>query len=337
MQRRELLRTATLGAVALVAGATSNGRSVGSTDVAIVREMTDTFRRLDNRYGGGRTRSTVTSYLGSEVEPLLRDGRARSTVRRELLSAAAELHQLAGWMAHDVGDTDAGQALLRHGLRLCREADDVTLAAELLAGMSHQAAFVRQPGIAVDLALAAVQMAQRSGSAALRAESAAMEAHGLALNGDTRGCVKAMQTAEKAMSAATGGGDTPPWLAYFDEAYLAAKFAHCFQDLGRPREAESFARRSLQMSDGYDRGRLFNRALLASTLADQRQVEEACASAGAALQMADTMHSARAVAYLVNAARRLLPFRSDDAVKLLLDRMAAAGIRLWPTGNQAHR
>jgi hypothetical protein len=36
----------------------------------------------------------------------------------------------------------------------------------------------------------------------------------------------------------------------------AAKFSHTFRTLGRPKEAELLARRSLHMGDGYDRGRL---------------------------------------------------------------------------------
>ena len=33
------------------------------TDVQIIREMTQTFRRLDNRFGEGHARSALTTYL----------------------------------------------------------------------------------------------------------------------------------------------------------------------------------------------------------------------------------------------------------------------------------
>ena len=36
--------------------------------------------------------------------PLFRAGRCRDDVRRDLFAAVAELNQLAGWMAYDVGD-----------------------------------------------------------------------------------------------------------------------------------------------------------------------------------------------------------------------------------------
>jgi hypothetical protein len=114
VQRRQLLRAAAAGAAS--AGSSTFGwfsaqpprssstRAVGMADVQIIREMTQTFRRLDNRFGGGHARSAVTNYLASDVLPLFREGRYRDDVRRDLFAAVAELNQLAGWIAYDVGD-----------------------------------------------------------------------------------------------------------------------------------------------------------------------------------------------------------------------------------------
>ncbi|MDQ3150222.1 MAG: helix-turn-helix domain-containing protein, partial [Actinomycetota bacterium] len=71
VQRRQLLHA--LAAGAATAGSsgfgwfgaqpqpqpTSSARAVGMPDVQIIREMTQTFRGLDNRFGGGRARSVV--------------------------------------------------------------------------------------------------------------------------------------------------------------------------------------------------------------------------------------------------------------------------------------
>lgn len=191
--------------------------------------------------------------------------------------------------------------------------------------MSHHAAFFRDGEAAVDLALAARQTALRLGLPALQSEIAVMEAHGLALQGDKQGCLAALRAAEDAY-AAHGGQEVPPWLGYFDEAYLAAKFGHTFRDLGQPKEAEQFARRSLEMIAGYERGRLFNTALLASTLADQGKVDEACATAACAVQMTETVRSVRTVAYLADVARRLTPYRNTAKVRTLYDKLIDAGV-----------
>jgi hypothetical protein len=241
--------------------------STDNPDVAEVRLMTQTFRQLDNRFGGGHSKAAMTSYMTSVVDRKLRDGHTISLARNEFLSAVAELYQLAGWMAYDTGQASAGRQHIRHALRLSQEAGNHALAAEMLAGMSHHAAFHGLSEDAVDLALAAGQLAKGSGIAVLKAEAAVMEAHGLALKGDKSGCLKALRIAED--SFANGRlDDIPAWLSYFDGAYLAAKFAHSFRDLGQAQEAEVFARRSLDMSDGYERGKLFNTALLASIMAD---------------------------------------------------------------------
>lgn len=301
--------------------------TVGSHDVDLLREATQTFRRLDNRYGGGHSRSTVTAHLRSIVEPLLRDGRSRSNVKDDLYAAAAESYQLAGWMAYDIGQANEGRQYLRRALRLCDDAGNDGLYTEMLAGMSHHAAFLGSPGAAVDLALAAQRSAKKTGIPALRAEVAVMEAHGLALLGEKKDCLAAIHEAECAFSGFSAA-DTPPWLGYFDGAYLAAKFAHSFRDLGRPGEAEKFARRSLDMSDGYERGRLFNTALLASTLADQRRIEEACAVGTSAVEMTDSVRSVRSMSYLADLSRRLAPFRAEATVKRLYEQMADVGVAL---------
>lgn len=290
-----------------------------------IREMTQRFRRLDNRYGGGHSRSVVTSYLTSIVDPQLKRIRGDDGAQAALLTAAAEMHQLAGWMSYDVGQPTEGKKHLRTALQLCQHAGDDALVGEMFAGMSHHAAFHGAADAAVDLAIAASQAANVTGLAALQAEAAVMEAHGHALRGDKRASLRALEDTETAF-ASGGTIDSPQWLGYFDHAYLAAKFAHTFRDLGMAREAEVFARRSLEMSDGYERGRLFNTALLASTLADQSRVDEACHIATTAVRMTDTVRSVRSAAYLADVGRRLAPFSTTSEVRALYGRMASAGL-----------
>ncbi|MGH3807583.1 MAG: XRE family transcriptional regulator [Pseudonocardiaceae bacterium] len=330
VERRLVLHAVTVG-VASAGGSTfgwftpqspmrSRTRAVGMADVQVIREMTQTFRQLDNRFGGGRARSSLTTYLASEVLPLLRAGRYREDVRRELFAAVAELDQLAGWMAYDVGDIGSGQRYLRQAMRRGHDIGDDALAGEMLAGMSHQAARFCSPVVAVDLAQAAKDHGKRAGVPALVSESAVMEACGFALVNDVRGCLAALRESEQAFAVAQGR-ERPEWLGYFDDAYLAGKFGRCFRDLGRPAEAEEFARRALDMLVGYERRRLFNSTLLASILADQRKVEEACETGLAALQMASDVRSVRTDADLVDLSRRLTPFQAEPAVQSLQEQI----------------
>ncbi|MGW3467292.1 XRE family transcriptional regulator [Saccharopolyspora sp. NPDC000995] len=266
----------------------------------------------------------VGAYLADEVAPAMHDHRpGRDQV--EFVSAVAELNQLAGWMAYDVGDMLSGRRHLQQALQLCQRVSDNALSAEMLAGMSHQAAHARDGAVSVGLARAARDTAAGTGLAALESETAVMEAHGLALVCDKRGSVAALRDAEAAFSRADQV-EHPSWLSYYDAAYLAAKMAHCMRELGDLRAAERFARRSLEMSAGYDRGKLFNTALLASIVADLREIEKACAVGRDALRLGRKLQSARARLYLQDFAKRLHRHQAVPVVAELGEELAAMGI-----------
>ncbi|MGH3772281.1 MAG: helix-turn-helix domain-containing protein [Pseudonocardiaceae bacterium] len=337
VKRRQLLQAAKAGAASVGGSAfgwfsaqppsRSSTRAVGMTDVRIIREMTQTFRKLRDRFGGVHAYCAVTNYLAADVLPLLLGGRCHGDVRRELSAAVADLGLLAGSMAYDVGDDDSGRRHLQQAMRLCQGIGDDALAGEMLAAMSRQAAFLHFPALAIDLAQAAKDNGKKAGVPALVSESAVMEAQGLALMRDTSGCLAALHESEQAFTAAESR-DRPEWLAYFDGDYLAGKFGRCFLDLGHPAEAERFARRSLDMRDGYGRVKLSNLTLLASALADQHKVEEACETGRQAVLVAHDVRSVRTAADLADLSRRLAPFRAESVVRMLDEQMKATGVLL---------
>src|SRR6185437_6790112 len=117
--------------------------------------------------------------------------------------------------------------------------------------------------------------AREQGLDALVAETLVLEAQGHACAGDETACVRALTGAEVAFDRADRSAD-PQWIGYLDEAYLSAKFAHCFKELRQPGNACRFAERSLDMDADYIRGRAFNLTLLATAHAQAGEVEAAC-------------------------------------------------------------
>lgn len=99
-----------------------------------------------------------------------------------------------------------------------------------------------------------------------------------------------------------------------DEAYMAAKFGHCFRELSQGDKAEYFARRSLNMVDGYVRGRTFNVVLLANAQLQQQDLDAACATGNQALDLASGLQSARTVRYIRDLLRRMSKFSREPAV-----------------------
>ncbi|WP_218022517.1 hypothetical protein [Nocardia amamiensis] len=268
--------------------------------------MTTAFRDLDNRVGGGKVRPTIVHYLHSSIAPLLH-GSYTESVGRQLFAATAELTKLAGWAAYDLEEHGLAQRYLIQALRMSRAAGDAGLGAEILAAMSHQATYVGRPGDAIDLARAAQIAARTARLAALETECHMAEAHGHAARSDQSSCAASINVAERAFERADSM--RPAWLAYFDDAYLSAKTAHCFRDLGDFARAARFAEQSLDMSDGYIRGRAFNLCLLASSRAAE-DPGEAVSIGFEALELAAGLVSRRSLSYLREVRHRLAPY--DD-------------------------
>ena len=316
VQRRRFLAGAAFAAAATPASAlrwlTSPSASapeadgplrVGRADIDAIRELTCSYRELDNRLGGGGLRAVILAYLDDNVSRLLTSGSYREEIGRQLAAACGELSQLAGWVAYDSGEHGIAQRYLTQGLAYARHADDHALGAEILAAQAHQALYLSRPGEAIDLARAAQAAALRHGSATLLTECLITEAHGHAALGDVCACGMAIAAAERTFDRATD--DNPVWLGYFDEAYLAARMAQCFRDLGEASHAARYARRSLDMDSRYIRGRAFNLALLASAHAGQGEPEQACVVGRQALDLTVRLTSARSVGYVRDLVRRL--------------------------------
>jgi hypothetical protein len=327
MQRRRFLVNAVFTSAALPASAlrwltsppadapaASGLRRIGSADIEAIREVANSYREMDNRLGGGKLRNAVVSYLDDHVSRLLTTGSYQEETGRQLAAACGEVSQLAGWVAYDSDEHGLAQRYLTQALAYARHADDPALAAEILAAQAHQALYLARPDQAIDLARAAQAAAGRHGSATLLTECLVMEAHGHAACNDAHACGTALAEAERTFDRATREDD-PTWLAYFDEAYLAARMAQCFRDLGEAGHAARYARRSLDMDGRYVRGRAFNLSLLATAHAAQDEPERACAAGRQALDLTVRLTSARSVRYVRDVVRRLRPWVDVPAVR----------------------
>lgn len=327
MDRRGFLRTAGMNVAALAvpgalgetAAALTKGKgtvSVGESDVATIRSMTGALRDLDNRFGGGQVREVALDLLVRTVKPLLIDGRFDSRTGTELLRAAAELGQLVGWASFDVGMPLLGQSHLTQACNLASRAGDNALVGELLSALSHHSSHLGHYAKAVALAQTATALGRRQGISALVAEASVMEAHGHAGLGDQKACAKAIRRAEGALDS--NRGDDPHWISWLDEAYLSAKFGHCFRELGEGVTAARYAERSLIMDgDRYARGRAFNLSLLAHSLAQAGDVEQACHVGHEAIAAVAHLKSSRAIDYLHRFRQALNPATSSRAVQEL--------------------
>jgi len=304
----------------------SGPSKVGHGDVERIRGTRALFDRMDNQFGGAHARRSLVEYLNSELPSVL-NASASDDVRKGLYSAAGEITQLAAWMSYDAGSHGLAQRYFIQALALADMAQDRLLAASILDAMSHQATFLAKFREAANLARAARAGTASLGIPIMTAHFHVMEARALARAGDAAGC-------DRALAAATSEferhkpGDGPDWIQYFDEAEFAAELGHCNRDLGRAAHATSYASQSLGSASGdYLRSDFFATMVLADAHMDQGDVEQACDVALRALQIGESLKSARCVSYVSEFRQRLKRAKGSLVVKEF--EAAAESARLW--------
>ncbi len=285
-------------------------RSITTDDVAVVRTFTETFRLLDNKFGGGHTHAPAAKYLDFTVTSMLRDGSYTEEIGRELLGAAAQLAHLVGWSAYDTGRSDLTERYFTKALELAAGASDLAFSAEILAAKGHHAIHHDNPYEAIELARASQHAARKTAVPALLAEAFALEANGHALLGDSKACTFCLRQAEQAFMH-SDAAEFPAWLRYFDERYLAARFAHCLRDLKDWDQARMYSLRAVTMSDDLTRARAFNTAVLATTYIET-DLDQACGTGLDALNLATKLRSTRIVHYIGDFRRRLHGHHGND-------------------------
>jgi hypothetical protein len=295
-------------------GGRGAGQHVGASDVEAVREATKMLRDLDHRFGAGHVRSMVVHYLDGVVADLLA-GWYSNRVGRELFAAAAELTELAGYMAVDAGRHGLAQRYYIQALRLAQAADDRAYGGYVLAaGMSHLAGHLGSPHEIAQLARAAQEGARGKVTATTSAMFYAAEARGHAVVGDEVSCATAMSRAGKAMAKSRPDED-PAWIAHFTPAYLADEFAHCYRDLAKSRQCREQAETALaNHAESHVRRRAMDTLVLATSYLQEGEVDGACAAGTEALELIGRVRSARGGDYLRDFDRRLEPYQASATV-----------------------
>lgn len=269
-----------------------------STAAARIRAVARHLMDIDFQFGGGYVRRMLLFYFQSEILPLLREPQPEG-VRREVFSAAAEVAQLLGWSAYDAGRHGAAQRYFTQGLRLAAEAEDPVLGGRLLSNLSHQANYLGRYDEAIQFARAAQASGRARASDTVTAMFLAMEARALASSGDARLCARALNLAEETFARRDPTKD-PLWIGYFDELELAGEAAHCFRELGRPGETQTFALRAIDPIATPGRTRAFISMVSAAGAFKAGNLDEALAHATEAVSLAGSLQSSRYVRYLTD-------------------------------------
>jgi tetratricopeptide (TPR) repeat protein len=297
----------------------SESRRISLVDVEAIREATAMFSSFDYKYGGGRPKSLVASFLDQEVLPNIRRASPSDPVGREYFREVAALTRLAGWTAYDTGAHGLAQRYLTQAFRLAKAAGDKPLCGRILAGMSHQANFLGHYQRAVDLARAAYKGANGYATPTTMALFYAMEARAQASLGREEEATAALLTAER-WHGQGNPEDDPEWIRYFDAAELHAEFAHSFRDLGNAELANHHAAASIRDAGStYVRSLSFVRTVLATSHLQDGNLDEALYIARSVVETAAGLKSLRVISYLDDFRSRLAMFSSAPLVREFLE------------------
>jgi tetratricopeptide (TPR) repeat protein len=292
-------------------------------EVAQVQAMVAMFDEMDNRFGGMGVRSSIVHYLSAVVVPMLHRYGSPTAERRQLYTAGAKLAATAGWSLYDSGEYGLAQRYMIQALRLCAEGENRVLGGQILAGLSHLATNLGHPREGVAAARTGIATAKHSGSPLGLMRLHAMAARAYAALGQPDEATASLRAAEAALEASSGADSESPWVRYLDHHYLEAEAALCHRDLGEAKASERLAAASVAANADKGRRRAISQSVLATSLLQQKRLDEALSTAGQALTELSGVQSQRSVQALRHFRSHLAPHRRMPEVREFERRAAA--------------
>lgn len=289
------------------------GRHIGAGTVEQVEQRVQQLRLLDDHLGGMDTYDLVTSELGATLT-LLREAACTDAVGRRLLATVSELCQVAGWVTADTGRPAEAARFYLTGVRAAHAGGDHPGAANNLSSLAYLTANTGDPRQAVLMAASAARGAEKTATATTRALLLERVAWAHAKAAEPAGADRAIGRVDEAYADRQPAED-PLWTYWLDEYEIAIMAGRCWAELHRPLRAVPVLERAVTRYGG-DTAR--ESALYLSWLAEAyvqaNEVEQATATAGRALTLARSTHSARSTARIDYVWALLQPYRGNPAV-----------------------
>ncbi|MFE0043478.1 hypothetical protein [Streptomyces albireticuli] len=206
---------------------------------------------------------------------------------------AAELGQLAGWLAADLGLEARSRTCFLDALEAARTAGDRSLAAYIISCMSYRSAWVGRGEEALRLIRIARTGAAHEATGLEQALLATRQARAHASLGEVKDCEKTLVEAAELTVAA------PPadaaWAYWLSPAVMVADAGRAWLEIGQPKRAEWHLARGIELlGDGQPRNRLLHWTSLSEARLARLEVDGAAEAAAEALNLAERVTSLRA-------------------------------------------
>lgn len=313
IHRRQILTTTaySVAAAALPLGAAQaadaqhraqragTGRHVGHTDLDTVREMIRAFAAIDERQGGQHGRTAVIEYLRSDVAEMCRGRFATPALRAEALTAAASLSFLAGWKAYDADEHGLAQRYHLQSLALAKEVGDPLHIAWILRLMAHKGMDIHEPTHTLDLADAALSLAEGNAEPGIMATFVICRARALGHAG--RGPEAAAEIRRAQDLASRAEEEQPPYWMVLNSHPTAQVGSHAGKTLQVLRDYRNAEREYSRAARAYESCAPGLNRVVGLSLADegtqqalQGHLEQACGTWNRAVDRFEGVYSDRA-------------------------------------------
>ncbi len=296
---------------------------VGATDIEQIRSATRVVESWGGTYGGGGlARETARGQLRWSAGLL--NATCPDRLRPELLSAVADLAEVAGYLAVDAGADEEAGRVFRFALACAEEAGDWPLRGEILSSMAMQAVWTGQPDAGLTLAEQGLVRPDRL-TAAGRSRLHAVRGRALVTMRRVNETLTAIGTADDHFAHVTPDNE-PPFLAFYNparHALLTGEPLAGLAILGRdPGEATDRLAAAAARTDGNTRVQAVSLTKLASLTMATGDPLQAATIGHAALDTASTLRSRNAADELRELARYAAEHQHLDEVAHLRQRIA---------------
>lgn len=204
---------------------------IGMCDVEHVEALTAAMRALDYRHGGGACRDAVAAQVRWTQQLLA--AACSDEVRGRMNRALADLHNLAGWTSFDVGMFPVARRHFARALEQAKEADDNSLAANILYRMGRLHLHRAMHRDALRFFQLGQIAAQDSGCGVTVAMLCANEAWAYAMIGDRRQMGRSVARASDEFDRADHE-NAQSWVRFFGQADLHASIGIALASVPEP-------------------------------------------------------------------------------------------------------
>ncbi len=258
---------------------------------------------LDNHFGADDI-AGIAVRLFRSLTNRLATGLYQPAIERDLMAAAGEIGELAGWLLFDADRQDAARQLNQEALYWANLAGDHGMVNFILSNVGLQAIHLHRPLEALHVAQR-VREGESQLSPRVRALIHVREGRAFALAGQRHDALRDFEKARAFFSDGVRGSD-PQWTWWIDDFEITGHEGLCHREAGDPKRAVELFQRAIETcAAGRARDRFMYHAHLLRTLVELREWADAVGVIDRAVPFVPEMASGRVASFLRDATAQI--------------------------------